>query len=221
MLRGRWLTDNTTSGTHCVSLRIPDGEYNAAAFRGAVFALARAFNWEVFGTSTPDESAAAWDAAFESMQEGGCMPVGAVTMYAGAVLPAYHLWCDGATYNEGDYPTLFAAIGTTYGTGGAGTFNVPDLRCRIPLAAGPSHDGLSTRSEGQTGGQERVGLTINEMPAHSHEIAMWLAFAQLGAGSTVFVPSATSFWATQTRGGSASHENMPPFLVLNAIIKAE
>ena len=37
------------------------------------------------------------------------------------------LLCDGTSYNRVDYPSLFAAIGTTWGTVDSNTFNVPKL----------------------------------------------------------------------------------------------
>lgn len=46
------------------------------------------------------------------------------------------LLCNGDPYSQIQYPTLFSAIGTTYGQGGAGTFRVPDLRNVMQAAGG-------------------------------------------------------------------------------------
>jgi microcystin-dependent protein len=54
-------------------------------------------------------------------------PPGIVKDFAGTVIPAGYLLCDGASYSTTSYPELFAAIGTTWGTAGAGTFKVPNL----------------------------------------------------------------------------------------------
>lgn len=62
---------------------------------------------------------------------------GEVTMYAGSVAPAGSLLCDGTAYSRTIYAALFAAIGTTFGTGdGSTTFNVPDLRGRMAIGVG-------------------------------------------------------------------------------------
>lgn len=47
---------------------------------------------------------------------------------AASVVPEGFLLCDGAEYSRTEYPELFAAIGTMYGSGdGSTTFNVPDI----------------------------------------------------------------------------------------------
>lgn len=57
-------------------------------------------------------------------------PPGAVMPFAGANPPSkYWLMCDGRAVSRTSYSELFAAIGTTYGSGnGSTTFNLPDLR---------------------------------------------------------------------------------------------
>ena len=52
---------------------------------------------------------------------------GTVILKAGAI-PAGYLACDGSAKSRTEYADLFAAIGTTYGTGdGSTTFNLPDM----------------------------------------------------------------------------------------------
>jgi microcystin-dependent protein len=49
--------------------------------------------------------------------------------FANATAPQGWFQCDGSAKSRTNYPELFAAIGTVYGTGdGATTFNLPDLR---------------------------------------------------------------------------------------------
>lgn len=55
-------------------------------------------------------------------------PVGTIISFAGASVPDGYIECDGRALQGSSYPELSAAIGTLYGTGGAGTFRVPDLR---------------------------------------------------------------------------------------------
>lgn len=90
-------------------------------------------------------------------------PVGTVSMFAGSSAPGGYLLCDGAAYNIVDYPDLHNVIGTTYGSAGAGTFRVPDLRNRNVIGAG-------SRALGATGGAESHTLTTSELPAHNHGV---------------------------------------------------
>ncbi|KAG2487952.1 hypothetical protein HYH03_013531 [Edaphochlamys debaryana] len=84
------------------------------------------------------------------------------------VLPAGYLLCDGSAVSRTDYGTLYNQIGTTYGTGdGSSTFNLPDLRSRVPMGAG-SGPGLTARSLGQRMGEEAHTLTTAELAKHTH-----------------------------------------------------
>lgn len=65
---------------------------------------------------------------------------------------------------------LFARIGVQYGAGnGSTTFQLPDLRARVPVGAGGG------RSVGQSGGAETHTLAAAEsgMPTHNHPIATY------------------------------------------------
>jgi microcystin-dependent protein len=84
-------------------------------------------------------------------------PVGTVISFAGpkANLPAGYLICDGTSYNTADYPNLFAAIATSWGSTSSATFNVPDMRGMFlrGQADGQSSDpDRTTRGTSKTGG---------------------------------------------------------------------
>lgn len=56
------------------------------------------------------------------------IPPGTLIHYAGRKVPSGWIICNGANASRTDYPALFAAIGTIYGTGdGSTTFGLPDL----------------------------------------------------------------------------------------------
>jgi microcystin-dependent protein len=92
-----------------------------------------------------------------------------VTAFAGISVPGGWLNCDGSAIDRTIYADLFAAIGTTFGAGdGSTTFNIPNLRGRNVIGLNPSETDFDTL--GETGGEKRHTLTIDEMPAHTHSI---------------------------------------------------
>lgn len=66
-------------------------------------------------------------------------PAGELTMWAGASgsVPTGWLLCNGQAVSRTTYAALYTAIGTGFGVGdGSTTFNVPDLRDRLPIGVG-------------------------------------------------------------------------------------
>lgn len=58
----------------------------------------------------------------------GRVPPGAIETFPLGAVPADRLECDGRAVSRTDYAALYAAIGTSWGSGdGATTFNVPRL----------------------------------------------------------------------------------------------
>lgn len=78
------------------------------------------------------------------------------------------LLCDGRAVFRDAYPQLFSIIGTKFGSGnGTTTFNIPDSRGRVCGGIGQG-SGLTSRSLGDSIGEENHSLTTGEMPVHSH-----------------------------------------------------
>lgn len=65
------------------------------------------------------------------------VPVGVLLPYGGSSTPTGFLLCDGSAVSRATYAALFAAIGTSYGTGdGTTTFNLPNTSGRTFIGAG-------------------------------------------------------------------------------------
>lgn len=94
---------------------------------------------------------------------------GTMDIWLGATAPAGAVLADGSAYSRtGATANLFAVCGTTYGAGdGSTTFNVPDMRGRVPVGMGQG-TGLTNRVLGATGGEEAHALTVGELAIHQH-----------------------------------------------------
>lgn len=163
--------------------------------------------------------------------------MGEIRMFGGTFAPVGWAFCAGQTLSIAQYEALFTLLGTTYGGDGVTTFNLPDLRGRIPLHQGTAPGG-SQRVMGEAGGAEQVAVTVAQMPAHTHAASAQSGNGtQAGPGNGVWARELDAnlkpFSATQTPsgtmnaacvgavGGSQPHENRMPFLAVNFIIALE
>ena len=146
---------------------------------------------------------------------GDTLPVGSVVEWTGTQTPQNWLLCDGREVSRTAYSELFAAIGTVWGAGdGSTSFNLPDLRNRMPVGAGDDYT-LASK-----GGEKEVTLTVEQMPAHNHNV---LASSIGGSDETVTrgTSKALGRGLTQNAGGGQPHNNMPPYVGSYYIIKAK
>jgi microcystin-dependent protein len=172
------------------------------------------------------------------LQNAIILPPGMVVPFAGATPPAGWLLCDGSAVSRTTYATLFAAIGAAYGPGDSvNTFNVPAMGGRVPVGAGTSAGdsvdgsvfgapgttpaaGLPTtnRGAGAWGGGEKHKLIEAELAAHIH--AGGVALITGGVTGAIVGPTTGSGGTyVNSAGSDTAHNNLPPFVVFNYIIK--
>lgn len=169
--------------------------------------------------------------------------VGQIMFGAFAYAPQGYALCDGSVMTIQQNQALYSLIYTTYGTGGAGQFKLPDLRGRVAVGAGVSQVTGLGYSTGTYGGAESVTLTAAQLPAHIHMVNASTAAGNISASNnipakTAVNPKVSGSVATTMYGPAAAqanivpldartvsdvgagqaHPNMQPFLVATAVI---
>ena len=133
-------------------------------------------------------------------------------------------FCNGQLLPINQNQALFSLLGTTYGGNGQTTFGLPDFRGRAPIHTSGNFP------LGQKGGEEAHTVTMSELPQHTHQVNAsttpgtvnvptggFLANSNVSpyrtTANTTFSPQMVS-----NVGGSQTHENRQPFLVLNFVV---
>lgn len=120
------------------------------------------------------------DSSWGTVTSGSTTPTAMVEMFAGVITqsvsagvvtttaPTGYLLCNGDAVSRSTYSALWTALGQTsspYGQGnGSTTFNLPDLRSRVPVGVGTG-SGLTNRTLGGTVGTENETAPL---PYHNH-----------------------------------------------------
>ena len=175
------------------------------------------------GSNNPVSS----DGVYQALQNaGGSADIGDIKMTACSTAPDGWMICDGSAISRTTYADLFAAIGTTYGTGdGSTTFNIPNLAGKTALGANSSH------SLGSTGGAETQTITANNLPKHTHpmgsiQMHVQSSSSQSPSGNYISTSSGRYSLDTWSQTGNTGQNSssatalniMSPYCTINYII---
>jgi microcystin-dependent protein len=162
---------------------------------------------------------------------------GLIIPYAGSTAPTGWVFCNGESKPiTGVYADLWNVVQYRYGGSGS-SFNLPDLRGRIPAS------NYAAGAAGTSGGEENVFLTTTQigMKSHTHigSTGFCLNVASNGeccdagdhkvklcgaknwkaAGTRQTMSVSDSLPVNPPQSPSSGHNNMPPGLILNYLIK--
>lgn len=138
----------------------------------------------------------------------GLISAGTIAFFGASSAPTGYLKANGAAVSRTTYATLFATIGTTFGTGdGSTTFNVPDLRGYFPRGWADNGSTDSGRVFGST--------QADDFKSHSHVMPNQGYGLNGTAGSSMWTVINTAA-NTNATGGT---ETRPVNLALLACIK--
>lgn len=172
------------------------------------------------------------------------VPIGSVLAFAGSAAPnptadATFLLCYGQAVSRTTYATLFDRLGTAFGAGnGTTTFNLPDLRGRVPV--GKDNMGGSAANRITSGTAGFAGATLGaaggdqRLHSHNHAITDPGHTHSGGTGATenvtasleVSVAAGDANTGSATTGislaaaGAGNSQNVQPSQVLNYLIRA-
>lgn len=151
------------------------------------------------------------------LKQVATVPVASLFPFAGSVIPAGYLLCDGSEVSIASYPLLYSVIGYAYKSvlelQGSGTFALPDFRGRFALGRDNMNNGIYVPSKADVGvqiagqpetaansvtdisadilgkgtGSQTVTLAVSNLPDHKHNLSS--ATAQYYAAGTPGAPS--------------------------------
>ncbi len=174
------------------------------------------------------DTARSWQSFITSVPQGET--TGVVKMWVTSAAPAGYLLCDGSAVSRTTYSALSAVLGAVsypYGAGdGSTTFNLPDLRGRMPVGIGTNGDVDSLgESEGEAlaSRRPRHKHTVSD-PSHSHTYTNPGSSLGTGGAGGVSGPNNTQSTGAAATGITVGQQTSAPtdgpaFLVVNFIVK--
>ena len=188
-----------------------------------LFTAAFAQEFEVDGNLKVQGDIIFSDASTMTSASSG-IPAGILAPFAGSTAPDGWLLCDGSAVSRTTYSSLFAVIAATYGAGdGSTTFGLPDLRGRMAMGldnmGGTSADVVlieEADTVGSKGGEEQIQLTFDQMSPHTHSTGSGIFRTDCSQCGS---PLTHVGGVVESEGEASPHNNMPPYMALNYLIK--
>lgn len=175
------------------------------------------------------------------------VPTGAVWSYSGKTPPNGFLLYDGKTLGSDDseadfrgeaYKALYLNqwenldyVEVSDGKGmtaladweAGKTLTLPNA-CRKMIVGADYEEDVFDRQLGMTGGEEKHKLTIHEMPPHNHQSKQGSLYGNTGSDELMcsgddYTHTVINMTLTTTAGDGEPHNNMPPWIALNFIVK--
>ena len=144
------------------------------------------------------------------------VPIGTVVAWVGETAPDGWLICNGSTITASTYPKLYNLLpkGEI-----EGVKKLPDLSGKFILGTS------STYKNGKTGGTYSMTLETKHLPPHSHSITFKRGIAgQVNTAEQISIGNINGAnqkkYTTDRVGSGNAFSIMPPYYVLNFIIKA-
>lgn len=142
--------------------------------------------------------------------QNALVPVGVISPFGGSTAPnSAWLLCYGQAVSRSTYAALFTAIGTAFGVGnGTTTFNLPDMRGRVPVGFDSIGGTAANRIQGLTTITTTNGSpTATVASASGLVVGQYITSTNVPAGTTVSSFSGTTVTmsanATATAAGTA------------------
>ena len=140
----------------------------------------------------------------------GIVPIGSVTMFAGAAAPANWLLCNGAVYNNTSIPLLAPVLANAYNAGTAavaGTSTaVPNLNGRFPIGAYAGGNALGGYG-GTVASSFAYSIGVPNLPAHAHP-ASQAAHTHPGSYQDVHTHATSQDAHAHTVGNTSAHSHV-------------
>lgn len=154
---------------------------------------------------------------------GDTLPIGIILPFSDDTIPEGYMLCDGAAISRTTYSTLFGIIGTTYGEGdGSTTFNLPNLKGRVPVGRDITDTDFDTL--GETGG-EKEHMHYNGMSAYNNQLTVsnTNSDSSHSADELYTITGTNGFNGVGTQNvyaySTESGSSLQPYQVVNYIIK--
>ena len=144
------------------------------------------------------------------------VPSGTIVAFGNTTAPTGWLVCNDAAVSRTTYARLFAVVGTSFGTGdGATTFNLPDLRDRVPLGFGTNMSSLGATTTGIAASAVMASATKSGATTATNTTGSTSATLSVGTGTFATSAKDSSQSSAVTSVNATGHTHSIPALTVD------